>query len=376
VARDYYEVLGVDRSADGAEIKKAFRRLARELHPDVNTEDAEAEARFKEAAEAYEVLSDPERRRTYDAFGHDGLRSGGYQSSTSGFGSAQDIFDALFGGGGGFGDLFGESGQTARTGGDIGVSVEITLAEVLTGATRDVEFEAVSACEHCHGNGAEPGTPIVSCDTCGGAGQVRQVTRTPFGQMLRTGPCPTCGGAGKSAESPCKTCGGEGRSAASRSWEVEIPAGIEHGQRIRISGAGHHGGAGGRNGDLYVEVAVAPSADFHREGRDLVTVVEISVTTAMLGARVTVPTLEGDQQVEIEPGAQQGDSIELRGEGLPALNRSGRGNLHAVVKLATPVDLDEEQRELAERLDASLGPGNEPTAARHGLFERVRRAFR
>jgi len=376
LARDYYEVLGVDRSADGAEIKKAFRRLARELHPDVNTEDAEAEARFKEAAEAYEVLSDAERRRTYDAFGHDGLRSGGYQSATSGFGSVQDIFDAFFGGGGGFGDLFGEGGRAGAAGGDIAVSVEITLAEVLTGTTRDVEFESVSACEHCHGNGAEPGTPIVTCDTCGGAGQVRQVSRTPFGQMMRTGACPTCGGAGKSAESPCKVCGGEGRLPAGRSWEVEIPAGIEHGQRIRISGAGHDGGAGGRSGDLYVEVAVAASDDFHREGRDLVTVAEIPVTTAMLGARITVPTLEGEQQVEIEPGAQQGDSIELRGEGLPALNRPGRGSLHVIVKLVTPVKLDEEQRELAERLDISLGPDNKPTAARHGLFERVRRAFR
>ncbi len=376
MARDYYEVLGVDRSADGAEIKQAFRRLARELHPDVNTEDPEAEARFKEAAEAYEVLSDPERRRTYDAFGHEGLRSGGYQSSTGGFGSVQDIFDAFFGGGGGFGDLFGEGGRAGAGGGDVAVSVEVTLAEVVTGTTREVEFEAVSACEHCHGNGAEPGTPIVTCDTCGGAGQVRQVSRTPFGQMMRTGACPTCGGAGKSAESPCESCGGEGRVPAGRSWEVEIPAGIEHGQRIRISGAGHQGGAGGRSGDLYVEVAVAASDDFHREGRDLMTVAEIPVTTAMLGARITVPTLEGEQEVEIEPGAQQGDSIELRGQGLPALNRSGRGSLHVVVKLATPVNLDEEQRELAERLDLSLGPDNEPTAARPGLFERVRRAFR
>ena len=336
MARDYYEVLGVDRSADGAEIKKAFRRLARELHPDVNTEDAEAEARFKEAAEAYEVLSDAERRRTYDAFGHDGLRSGGYQSATSGFGSVQDIFDAFFGGGGGFGDLFGEGGRAGAAGGDIAVSVEITLAEVLTGTTRDVEFEAVSACEHCHGNGAEPGTPIITCDTCGGAGQVRQVSRTPFGQMMRTGACPTCGGSGKSAESPCKVCGGEGRLPAGRSWEVEIPAGIEHGQRIRISGAGHDGGAGGAAATSTSRSRSPPATTSTERAGTWVTVAEIPVTTAMLGARITVPTLEGEQLVEIEPGAQQGDSVELRREGLPALNRRAGGSLHVIVKLVTP----------------------------------------
>lgn len=375
MARDYYEVLGVESGADATEIKKAFRRLARELHPDVSAGGPEAEAQFKEAAEAYEVLSNPERRRTYDAFGHAGLRSGGYQSRTAGFGSVEDIFDAFFGGEGGFGDLFG-GGRRRASGGDVGVSVEITLAEVARGATREVEFDAVSACEHCHGNGAEPGTPIVTCDACGGAGQVRQVSRTPFGQMMRTGACPSCGGSGKSAESPCESCGGEGRTVARRSWEVEIPAGIEHGQRIRLSGAGHQGDPGAPSGDLYVEVSVAASEDFHREGRDLVTVAEVPVTAAMLGTRITVPTLEGEQQVEIEAGTQQGDSIELRGEGLPALNRSGRGSLHVALKLVTPVNLDDEQRELAERLEASLGAGNEPAAARGGLFERVRRAFR
>ena len=373
MARDYYEVLGVDRGADQAAIKKAFRRLARELHPDVNSEDAQAEERFKEAAEAYEVLSDPERRRTYDAFGHEGLRSGGYQSSAAGF---QDIFDAFFGGAGGFGDLFGEGRRGRGSGGDVAVSVEITLADVATGATREVEFEAVSACEHCHGNGAEPGTPIVTCDACGGSGELRQVSRTPFGQMMRTAPCPTCGGAGRSAESPCSACDGEGLSVGVRTWEVEIPAGIEHGQRIRISDAGHEAGAGGRRGDLYVEVTIAPNEDFHREGRDLVTVAAIPVTTAMLGAEITVPTLDGEQRVEGEAGAQQGDSIELRGEGLPALNRSARGSLHVVLKLITPVGLDQEQRELVERLDASLGAGNQPHGARDGIFERVRRAFR
>ena len=375
--RDYYEVLGVERGADEAQIKKSFRRLARELHPDVNSEDAEAEERFKEAAEAYEVLSDPERRRTYDAFGHEGLRSGGYQPGASDFGSIQDIFDSFFGSDGGFGDLFGGArSRGPAPGGDIGVAVEITLAEVLTGAEREVEFEAIVACEHCKGNGAEPGTPIVTCETCGGAGQLRQVSRTPFGQMVRTGACPTCGGAGKSAETPCEVCGGEGRKLQSKSWEVDVPAGIESGQRIRISGAGHQGEVGAHPGDLYVEVSVAPSEEFHREGRDLVTVAELPVTAAMLGATIGVPTLGGEREVEVEPGTQHGETITLGGQGLPGLNRPARGDLHVVLKLITPVALDDDQRDLVERLEASLGERNEPRVAGKGLFERVRRAFR
>ncbi len=375
--RDPYEVLGVDRGADDAAIKKAFRQLARELHPDVNSDDPDAEERFKEAAEAYEILSDPERRRTYDAFGHDGLRSGGYQSSTQGFGNVQDIFDAFFGGEGGFGDIFGGGGSRGPApGGDIVVGAEIELADVLTGVSREVAFEAVVACEHCNGNGAEPGTPIVSCETCGGAGQVRQVTRTPFGQMMRTGACPTCSGSGKIAETPCEVCDGAGRQIAEKTYEVEIPAGIEAGQRIRIGGAGHQGEPGGRAGDLYVQVIVADDPDFQREGRDLISVVEVPVTTAMLGARIPVRTLDGDEEIEVEAGAQHGDTIRLKGHGLPGLRRSGRGDLHLILKLVTPVALDDEQRDLVERLDGSLGPENEPKAAKKGLFERVRKAFR
>ncbi len=379
--RDYYEVLGVEKGADEAAIKKAFRKLARELHPDTNPDDPEAEERFKEAAEAYEVLSDPDKRHTYDAFGHDGLRSGGYQPRAEGFGSFSEIFETFFGGeGGGFGDIFGGGGGGARRGpaggGDVGVVAEIELGEVLTGVSREVEFEAVVPCEHCNGNGAEPGTPIVTCPTCEGAGQVQQVTRTPFGQMMRASACPTCSGSGKSAETPCDVCDGKGRQVKNKSWEVEIPAGIEHGQRIRISGAGHAGEVGGRSGDLYVEVAVREDERFVREGRDLLTVAEISVTTAMLGATIEVPTLEGETEVEVERGAQHSDSIRLKGRGLPGLDRPARGDLHVVLKLLTPVKLDDEQRDLAERLDASLGDRNQPRAARDGLFSRVRRAFK
>ncbi|HEX2708558.1 MAG TPA: DnaJ domain-containing protein, partial [Solirubrobacterales bacterium] len=226
MARDYYDVLGVSRDAGETEIKKAFRGLARELHPDVNDHDPEAEEKFKAAAEAYEVLSDAERRRTYDAYGHEGLRSGGFDPGSSSFGSIDDILQAFFGG---QGQGFGFGGGGSSGGGDIAVAVEVDLAEVATGVSRQVEFDAVSPCEHCRGNGAEPGTPITTCERCGGAGQLRQVSRTPFGQMVRGVACDTCGGAGKIPETPCEVCRGSGRTPGHRTQEVEVPAGIEDG---------------------------------------------------------------------------------------------------------------------------------------------------
>lgn len=378
---DYYETLGIDRGADEADVKKAFRRLARELHPDVNTADPEAEEKFKAAAEAYEVLSDPERRRTYDAFGHDGLRSGGFHSRTESAGGFQDIFEAFFGGGSGgspFEDLFDRGGASGpAAGGDVAVRLEIELADVLSGVSREVAFQAVVRCDHCRGNGAEPGTPIRTCETCGGNGQVRQATRTPFGQMVRATPCPTCGGGGKIAETPCGVCGGDGAVAQRKTYEVEVPAGIENGQRIRIGGAAHAGEAGAPDGDLYVQVLIAEDERFHREGGDLVTVLEVPATIAMLGASMLVETVTGERDVEVEAGVQHGDSIRLRGEGLPSLRSpQRRGDLHVAIKVVTPVNLADEQRELAERLDGTLEDRNLPGGAREGLFERVRRAFR
>jgi molecular chaperone DnaJ len=368
VPRDPYEVLGVERDASEQQVKKAFRGLARELHPDVNAHDPQAEEKFKEAAEAYEILSDAERRATYDRYGHDGLRSGGYAPNFEGFGSISDLFNAFFGGAGG-------GGFATAQGGDAAVAVEIDLVQAASGTVVEVDYDAVDRCEHCHGNGAEPGTPISTCERCGGAGQLRQVTRTPFGQMVRGVACDICGGAGKVPETPCEVCAGSGRTPGHRAQEVEIPAGIESGQRLRISGAGHAGGSGAPAGDLYVDIQVAEDERFEREGTDLISVVSIPATEAMLGTAVTVPTLDGEQEIEVAAGTQPGHEEVLRGAGLPRLGGRRRGNQRVILNVIVPANLSEEQREIAERLDETLEEDNLGPRQGDGLFSRVRRAF-
>ncbi len=369
MSRDYYEVLGVERGASEQEVKKAFRGLARELHPDVNSHDPEAEEKFKEAAEAYEVLSDPWRRQTYDSFGREGLRSGGWAPRSAGFGSIEDIFQAFFGSGDPFGFSRGPAG-----GGDILATVDVKLEEVATGATRELSFDAVMACEHCHGNGAEPGTPISTCERCGGSGQVRFVSRTAFGQLVRTASCDVCRGEGRIAETPCEACDGAGRKAGIRRLDLEVPAGIEDGQRLRISGAGHAGEPGGRPGDLYVEVRVAEDERFHRDGEDLVSIVDVPATVAMLGTTVSVETLDGTRVVSVAPGSQGGTEVLLRGLGLPRLGGRSRGDQRVVLNVVVPANLDDEQRELAEQLNETIKPENlQPS--QEGFLSRVRRAF-
>ncbi len=270
-------MLGVSRDADETQVKKAFRRLARELHPDVNSDDPGAEAKFKELAEAYEILSDAERRATYDRYGHDGLRSGGYAPNFDAFGSIGDLFNAFFGGG----PSAARSGPAQ--GQDLAVAIDIDLLQAARGATVEVAYEAVDRCEHCHGNGAEPGTPIETCERCGGAGQLQAVTRTPFGQMMRTMTCDACHGDGRVAKSPCRDCRGRGRVAARRKLQVDVPAGIADGQRIRLSDRGHAGEAGAPAGDLYVIVKVREDERFVRERDDLITALDVAAPLAALG---------------------------------------------------------------------------------------------
>jgi molecular chaperone DnaJ len=355
--RDPYDVLGVGRQADEGQIKKAFRRLARELHPDVNRHDPDAEEKFKEAAEAYEILSDPERRATYDRLGHDGLRTGGFAPNFEGFGSISDLFDAFFGGGAG---AFGGAARTGPVqGGDVAVSIEITLADAARGASVPLSFEAVDRCEVCHGNGAQPGTPIVTCERCAGAGILQAVSRSPFGQVVRQIACDVCGGDGRVPEQPCERCDGRGREVRRRTLSADVPAGIADGQRIRLSGRGHAGDRGGPPGDLYVLVHVAPDERFVRDGDDLVTVLDVPAPLAALGATLSVPSLDGDVDVEVPPGTQPGEVIRLRGQGMPRLRREGRaGDLRVVVDVVIPRRLSREQRELLTQLADSLGPEN------------------
>jgi molecular chaperone DnaJ len=369
-ASDYYERLGVARDADANEIKKAFRRLARELHPDVNSHDPEAEEKFKAAAEAYEVLSDPERRATYDRYGSDGLRSGGFQPS--GFGSFSDIFDAFFGG-----DVFGGGGAGRggpAQGGDVAVTATIELADAATGTAAEVSYDAVVRCETCHGNGAEPGTPIETCDRCGGTGQLRAVTRTPFGQVVRATVCDTCGGDGRVPTSPCKTCAGRGRRVEKVTVSIDVPAGIADGQRIRLSGRGHAGEHGGPPGDLYVLVRVREDPRFVRDGDDLVTVVDVGAPLAALGTSIEVPTLDGPERLEVPAGIQPNETLTLRGRGMPALRRGRRGDLRVVVNVVIPRRLSAEQRQLMEQLAGTLGEDN-LRSEDEGVFSKLKRAF-
>jgi molecular chaperone DnaJ len=377
--RDYYEVLGVPRDADDATIKKAFRRLARELHPDVNSHDPDAEEKFKEAAEAYEVLSDGERRATYDRYGREGLRSGGYAPNFEGFGSVSDIFEAFFGGGG-LGDLFGMggAGRTAGgpiQGGDVAVTAEIDLAAAATGTAVEVSYEAVAVCEHCHGNGAEPGTPIETCPRCQGSGQLRAVSRTPFGQVMRTTVCDVCHGDGRVARDPCKVCRGRGRKVERPKVKVDVPAGIADGQRIRVSGRGHAGERGGPPGDLYVLIRVREDSRFVRDGDDLITAVDVSAPLAALGTVVSVPTVSDESvEVEIPAGTQPHETLIVRGAGMPALRGRRTGDLRVVVNVIVPRHLNREQKDLLEKLADSLSAHNLRTE-HEGVFHKLKRAF-
>jgi molecular chaperone DnaJ len=364
--RDYYEVLGVARGASAAEIKKAFRSLARELHPDV-CDEPDAEERFKEVVEAYEVLSNSERREVYDRFGHEGLRSGGYTPSFD-FGSLSDLFSAFFGD-----DLFGV-GRRARRGADIGAEISIQLVEAANGVTKEVPFQVAVPCEECGGTGAEPGTDPVQCASCAGSGRMQQVSRSVFGEFIRTQTCPRCNGSGRVIESPCKKCRGAARVVEERRLDVQVPAGIHDGQRIRISGEGHAGLPGGEAGDVYVLVHVEPDPRFAREGDDIFSEVDLTMTEAALGTRLTVPTLDGDLDLEFEPGTQPGEVHVLDGRGMPVLHSSGRGDHRILVNVVMPRRLTDEQRKILGEFAASTD--EETYAAENGFFQRLKSAFR
>ena len=372
--RDYYEVLGVDRGADEAAVKKAFRRLARELHPDVNAHDPEAEEKFKEAAEAYEVLSDPERRQLYDSYGHEGLKSGGYAPNFGDFGSISDLFSAFFGAGG-FDAAFGGTRMRGGPvqGGDVAVAAAIDLVDAAHGRQVEVSYDVRGRCGTCNGNGAKPGTPIETCARCQGAGQLQAVSRTAFGQLVRNVVCDVCGGDGRRPRDPCETCRGDGMVVEQRRVQVDVPAGIADGQRIRLSGRGHAGEHGGPAGDLYVVVRVQEDERFLRDGSDLVTVIDVPAPLAALGTTMDVPTLDGPAPVEIKAGTQPGEEIRLGGRGMPPLQRGRTGDLRVIVNVTVPRRLTREQRDMLEAFADTLTEDNH--RADEGMIAKLKRVL-
>lgn len=365
-SRDYYDVLGVPRDADDETIKKAFRRLARELHPDVNPDDPTAEERFKEVAEAYKVLSEPETRQIYDRHGHAGLRGGGGGPDFSGFASFQDIFDSLFGGG----DIFGRG--RARAGEDHLVGTAISFVESALGVTKDLAFDVVAVCDVCEGTRAAPGAELLRCTRCDGQGEVRQVVRGPLGQFVRASMCAECNGEGQIPSKRCPDCRGQGRRRTSQKISVDIPAGIADGQRIRLPGRAHAGEPGAPSGDLYIEVHVTSDERFIRDELDVVTKITIPAADAMTGATVTVPTIEGDAQIALAAGTQPYSEHLLRGKGFPQIQGRGRGDQRVVIEVKIPKVVSEEGKALLTKLADHTESGDEGD----GLFGRIRKKRR
>ncbi len=371
--RDYYEVLGLQKGASDDELKKAYRKLAKECHPDLHPNDAAAEARFKELNEAYGVLSDADKRAKYDQFGHaafdPSMGGGGFQGGDfSGFG---DIFSDIFGGGGfgGFGDIFGGGGRTRNgpvRGENIRMGVAISFEEAAFGCSREIAINRVEPCEECSGSGAAKGTTPEVCPTCGGSGSVRQQQRTPLGVFQTTGPCPNCGGKGKIIHQPCSACRGAGSIRRQRKIKVNIPAGIDNGQTISVGGQGHAGQRGGPAGDLLVTVTVRPHEEFERDGASVLYTLPISFVQATLGAEVEVPTLDGKVKYTIPEGTQTGSVFRLRGKGIPYLRGSGRGDQFITVNVVIPRNLTAEQKELLRSFGEAMGEKN--TEGSKGFF--------
>ena len=373
MADDFYELLEVSRHATEDEIKRAYRRLARELHPDARPDDPDAEERFKAITVAYETLRDPERRRRYDTFGPEGLRGAAGDQFANFGGGLGDIFDAFFGGNSGFG-----SGRGRRAGPPRGSDAELVLrlefTEAVFGAEKEVRVRTHVACEDCGGSGARAGTTPTTCSACGGAGEVTRVRQSILGQMMTSAPCTRCGATGEEVSSPCPACRGDGRVNDERSYKVDVPAGVDDGATLRLAGRGPAGPRGGPAGDLYVHLRVAPHERFTRQGYDLVHSLSIPVTQAALGAHFTFETLDGDEELVIPAGTQSARVFRLRGRGVPHLDGRGRGDLLVEVVVEVPTDLTSRQESLLRELAEERG--EEVAPADTSLFGRIRSAFR
>ncbi|HZC71041.1 MAG TPA: molecular chaperone DnaJ [Jatrophihabitans sp.] len=375
-ARDYYRMLGVRKDATPEELKRAYRKLARELHPDVNPDPA-AQDRFKEVTTAYEVLSDPEKRRIVD-LGGDPLSQAGATAGGSpfaGFGGFGDVFEAFFGGGGPMGAGRGRRSRV-RPGADALLQLSLTLEETAFGVRREITVDTAIVCETCRGAGCAPGTSPRTCVTCGGLGEIQSVQRSFLGQVMTTRACSACGGTGEQIPSPCPTCGADGRVRARRTKVVDVPGGIEDGMRIRLAGQGEVGPGGGPPGDLYIEISEQPHETFTREGADLHCTIAVPMTSAALGSDLVLTTLDTEEKIEIRSGTQSGTVLHLRGKGVPKLRSSARGDLYVHVEVRTPTRLDDEQERLLRELAELRSEDVAVTTKQTGLFGKVRDAFR
>ena len=359
--RDYYDVLGVDKSADATAIKKAYRKLAMKYHPDKNPGDKEAEEKFKEINEAYEVLSDETKRRNYDQFGHEGVNGQGFGGAGGfggqGFGGFDDIFGDIFGDmfGGGFSGGSRQRRRGPERGADIKQRVNISFEEAAFGKKVQVKINRSEECDQCHGSGAKPGTSKKTCPTCHGSGQVQSVQRTPFGNIASTRPCSTCNGEGEVIDSPCSKCHGKGSIRKTKTIEVDIPAGIDNGQMIKLGGQGELGTRGGPRGDLYIEVNVQSHPLFTRDGYDVYLEMPITFAQATLGDKIQVPTLDGKVEYEVPEGTQTGTVFRLKGKGIPKLKSNVRGDQYVKVTVEIPKKLNEKQKELVREFAKECG---------------------
>lgn len=372
---DYYELLGVSRTASPDDIKKAYRKRARELHPDANPDDPSAEERFKEVARAYEVLSDPDQRMRYDRYGEAATGGAGGPNIGDMFGGGLgDLFDAFFGGGGGGGGPFGGRGGPAGPprGQDLEVVVDISLEQAVFGATLPVTVRTASRCDACDGSGAAEGTQAVTCVDCNGRGQVQRIRQSLLGQMVTSSVCPRCNGLGQVVPSPCPSCRGEGRTIGDRVYQVDIPAGVDTGSTLRLTGRGAVGVRGGGAGDLYVHIRVAAHDRFERDGDDLVCDLAVSVAQASLGAKFTIDTLDGQEEILVPPGTQPGLVFQLRGRGVTRLKGRGRGDLRVRVVVQVPTKMSEAEVELLRKFAELRG---ESVQLDQGLFSRIKSAF-
>ena len=376
--RDYYEVLGVERNATDQDIKRAYRRLAKKYHPDVNPGDKEADAKFKEASEAYAVLSDEEKRAKYDQFGHSAFEgAGGGDGGFGGFGGFGDMGDIF---GDIFGDLFG-GGSGRRTkngptrGQDVQSSLDITFTEAAFGCKKNVELWVFDNCDQCNGTGAKAGTKPETCPNCHGSGQMRVQQQTMFGAMTSVRTCSTCGGTGKIIKEKCTRCNGGGRIKVKKTFEVNIPAGIDTGQSIRMSGKGEPGAQGGPNGDLFITVTIRPHPFFSRHGYDVYCSVPISFAQAALGDELEIPTIDGKAQYTIEEGTQTGTRFRLRGKGIPYLRNSNqRGDQYVTVNVEVPKKLNDKQKELLRQFASAMGE-DDVHGQKKSFFQKMKDAF-